>query len=446
LEDFPMNDITHKSESGQAIVYLVIGLVVFLGFVALAIDGGMALADRRHDQNAADSASLAGGGKVALDLESAYVNRKNWNCSNLGFAMDNGEYFAITRAANNNFTISDDTSSGHNYVDATCSNGSKYIDVTVEISATTPSNFLQLVFPNALHNEVDAVTRVHPRHPVSPGNAIIALNSAECNGNQNGDVFFINPLDDTTLRVNNGSIFSNGCIKCNGQPNIIVDCDYAADPNCNPDALGSFGNDPETCNGTWTPPPESPVEQIDPEDFTAFKPDCSDPAAHVYTGNWFSNHLLKPNKLYTMASGLWCLTGNVTINSNNILKGDNVTIVVINGDFTINGTAEINLTASTDTHASPEIPGVLIYVPAPDPFNPSQCTNHTVKLDGTSTSTFFGSIVAPCSKVTLTGTGGNTYMGQIVGWNVDVGGDATLNLTYNENLAASSPTSMELHK
>ncbi len=140
------------------------------------------------------------------------------------------------------------------------------------------------------------------------------------------------------------------------------------------------------------------------------------------------------------------ITGNVTINSNNILEGDNVTIYVKNGDFTINGTAQINLSASTDTHASPEIPGVLIYVPAPDPCNASLCTNHTVKLDGTSTSTFFGSIVAPCSKVTLTGTGGNTYIGQIVGWNVEVGGDATLNLTYNENLAASSPTSMELHK
>ncbi len=63
-----MNTKPQNSEKGQAIVFLVIGLVVFLGFVALAIDGGMALADRRHEQNAADAASLAGGGKAALDL------------------------------------------------------------------------------------------------------------------------------------------------------------------------------------------------------------------------------------------------------------------------------------------------------------------------------------------------------------------------------------------
>jgi len=41
-------------------------MVVFFGFVALAIDGGMALADRRNAQNVADSASLAGGGTLLI--------------------------------------------------------------------------------------------------------------------------------------------------------------------------------------------------------------------------------------------------------------------------------------------------------------------------------------------------------------------------------------------
>jgi hypothetical protein len=441
-----MNDTTHKSERGQAIVYLAIGLVVFLGFVALAIDGGMALADRRHEQNAADAASLAGGGKVALDLESAYINRRNWNCGSLGSTMSHGEDFAITRAANNNFTISKDTSGGHNFVDATCNNSSKYIDVTVEISATTPSNFLQLVFPSALHNEVDAVTRVHPRHPISPGNAIIALNGSDCNGNQNGDIFYINSKDGTTLKVFNGSIHSNGCLKCNGSPNIIVSCDYAAEPSCDPAGLGSFGNDPETCNGTWTPPPESPVEQIDPEDFTNFNPDCAN-TPYVYNSNKFESFF--KNKTFTMDEGLWCINGDVTINKNDVVLGSEVTLV-INGSLNIAGGAEINLNASADTHASPQIPGVVIYVPGPDPFDPARCNQspawRTVYIEGTSTSTLVGSIIAPCSNIKLVGTGNNKVTGQIVGWNVDVGGDANLNLTYNENMSASSPTSMELYK
>jgi Flp pilus assembly protein TadG len=71
-----MNNPYHVSEKGQAIVFLVIGLVVFLGFVAMAIDGGMALADRRHVQNSADAGSLAGGGNAALSLEENDITNK----------------------------------------------------------------------------------------------------------------------------------------------------------------------------------------------------------------------------------------------------------------------------------------------------------------------------------------------------------------------------------
>lgn len=63
-----MNTKHFNSEKGQAIVYLVIGLVVFLGFVALAIDGGMVLADRRDAQNATDASALAG----------AWPRRSDW--------------------------------------------------------------------------------------------------------------------------------------------------------------------------------------------------------------------------------------------------------------------------------------------------------------------------------------------------------------------------------
>jgi Flp pilus assembly protein TadG len=436
-----MNTKHLNSEKGQAIVYLVIGLVVFLGFVALAIDGGMALADRRHLQNSADAGSLAGGGEAAQSLEQDDITKKNWDCNSQPIINARAAAVAAANARTSGNISHEDAGIT---ISTDCQN--KYIDVTVDVTATTPSNFLQLIFPNALQNYVDAVTRVNPRQPISPENAIIALNSEECEGNKNGDVFYINPQDDTTLQVYNGSIHSNGCIKCNGSPNIIVSCDYIADPECNPAALGSFGNDPETCNGTWIPAPESPVEQIDPEDFSDFTPDCSDPAAHFYDAKDFNKDIDKAD--VDLEPGLWCIDGNISINASDKYKitGTDVTLYMLNGDFKVNGVKQINLSASTNPHASPEIPGVLIYVPAPDPFDASECTNHNVKLNGTEFSTFIGSIVAPCSLVTLSGTGGNTYQGQVVGWNVEVGGDATLKLTYDENLVATKPTSIELYK
>ena len=88
---------------------------------------------------------------------------------------------AIFRAGANNFSIDYDLSD-HNGVSTSCNTSGKFIDVTVEISATTPSNFLQIVYPNALHNEVDAVTRVFPRQPIGLDDAIIGLNPQGCIG------------------------------------------------------------------------------------------------------------------------------------------------------------------------------------------------------------------------------------------------------------------------
>lgn len=47
-------------ERGQTLVIIAILLVVFLGMMALVLDGGMTYANRRSSQNAADAAALAG--------------------------------------------------------------------------------------------------------------------------------------------------------------------------------------------------------------------------------------------------------------------------------------------------------------------------------------------------------------------------------------------------
>ena len=63
--DFFMNTIHHrKSESGQAIVLLVFGMIVLMGMAGLAIDGGNLYAQKRRGQAAVDNAALA----YALEL------------------------------------------------------------------------------------------------------------------------------------------------------------------------------------------------------------------------------------------------------------------------------------------------------------------------------------------------------------------------------------------
>src|SRR4030042_1368230 len=110
-----MNNTPHESESGQAIVFLVLGLVVFMGFVALSIDGGMAFADRRHSQNGSDASSLAGGGEAALYLENTHVMYGEWNCNggNIQDAMEIAAQAAMERAGTNNFSIDEDPDDGN---------------------------------------------------------------------------------------------------------------------------------------------------------------------------------------------------------------------------------------------------------------------------------------------------------------------------------------------
>jgi len=54
------------NERGQTLVQVALMLVVLLGFAALAIDGGLVYAERRHMQNAADAGALAGARELCI--------------------------------------------------------------------------------------------------------------------------------------------------------------------------------------------------------------------------------------------------------------------------------------------------------------------------------------------------------------------------------------------
>jgi hypothetical protein len=406
----------HPSEKGQAIVYLVIGIVVFLGFVALAIDGGMALADGRHAQNGADSASLAGGGTAAKVLDSGTpVCISYWTCDDADAAESAAESAAINRAASNEFTI-DTNIDDHNGVDVTCNNTGKYIDVTVDISTTTTSNFLQLVFPSALHNEVDAVTRVYPRQPIGLDDAVIGLNTGSCAEN-GGYGVTVSGNGDTI--VTGGNIFSNGCMRGNGN---------AGSANVVGGAV--YGHELLPGNLTWNPEPAYTDRLIQPEDYII------DPEIDLDAqGNCIGGTTYRPNQVpSTIGPGLVCIKGNWTINSD--LTGTDVTIYMLNGNITYNGNASVNITAPTDTNASPEIPGIWLYVP----------NGGAVTLNGTSSDNFVGMIYAPKSDIKLEGNAENIFEGQVIGWNVNIGGTNDMQVHYNNCTAYTRSPWIKLYK
>jgi hypothetical protein len=412
-----MHSSTRNSEKGQAIVYLVLGLVVFFGFVALAIDGGMVLADRRHEQNAADAASLAGGAAAALHIDNNRSNTcgQTWDCPGSADITDNSFGYARakakSRALENDFSLDNDITD-HNGVQVVCGGtdwDSAYINVTVDISATTPSNFLQLFYPNALHNEVESVTHVDPGGPIEYGNAIVALNDAICSDPGSEGVIM---GGSGVASVDGGNIFSYGCLRDNGGVTVTItgNDDYG-------DPYGAYGADlSHITDANWDPVPQTPGEDaqtIDPMEFAIETPDCT---GHYINGANFPNN----------PSGLYCINGDLTINNGAHIEGDNVTIYIPTGKLTVNGTPYINISAcpsTSDSCPNGSIAGVLIYLP---PSN-----THLVKINGNEESVLTGLILAPGSTVQLNGNGKNMYNGQVIGNNVEITGNADFYLTYN---------------
>jgi len=72
----------HSFDGGQMLVAFVLALAVILGFVAMTIDMGLFYEDRRHLQNTADAAALAGVAELPLQPVAARQKAEQWAANN----------------------------------------------------------------------------------------------------------------------------------------------------------------------------------------------------------------------------------------------------------------------------------------------------------------------------------------------------------------------------
>ncbi len=234
--------------------------------------------------------------------------------------------------------------------------------------------------------------------------AIIALNPAACQGEQNGLLFH-----GTSLTELDGTAYSAGCLRSVGTTDV-----YSTAPIDYVGELAGNSTDFDNLHGGIqkidSPLPESAWSQ--PE------PNCSDPAAIQMDGKDFKGEMF-------LGEGLYCISGDVTINANDTLMAEGATVYMQDGKFTINGGATVQWSAP-GADASPAVPSVFLYVPQ---SNPSP-----VKINGNSDSYFSGILYAPASEVEVLGTGYVFgYQAQFVGWDVRVGGTADVILDWRAN-------------
>jgi hypothetical protein len=148
---------------------------------------------------------------------------------------------------------------------------------------------------------------------------------------------------------------------------------------------------------------------------------------------------------HTFDPGLYCVSDEVTINGGNV-TGSGVTFYLTGGSFLTSGNATTRLTAPSSRNCgSPcsnyqAMPGVLVYL--------AQGNTGEATLLGTGDSTFRGLVYVPDGTIEAGGTSSDLGMvnAQLVGKDVKVHGNTSIEINFNDQSNYQLPAAMELNR
>jgi len=432
------------SESGQALIIIALSAIVLFGFVALAIDGSAKFSDRRHAQNAADTAALAGA--LALVNNDTY-----WYLPVLDRALENG--YGDDHVTNDVWTFKcSDAVADRDGAPLDCGpyEGNSHY-VAVVILSHIQTTFARVFGWNQFDNLVSTVTYWDKRGPAYDGNLIVALNPNPCSG-QNGNVLFGGSstvtLDGGGAFVNSGGsacgmeqggscpVVIDGSIGSTGNGNInLGSCTQVPGPTYDQDAYPfppEMPDKPGECSmsGYPTPGKNGNTSYLYPGHYSSFPPKLNG------VNKLKDNVVLVPDPDGDGIYGTFCVDGDITWGSNSnssdftTLTGSNVTIYVTKGNrLNITG-SNINLTAPT----TGDYAGYLMIVDSSFSGQAPDC-----HVAGNSGNVFTGTIFAPYCDIIVNGNDATaSFDTQLIGYTVTILGNANTNLQYEAGKNAQS--------
>ena len=425
----------NRSERGQALVLILFAIVALIGITALAIDGGLAYADRRQAQNAADSAALA----------ASLTKIRGGNYANA----------AILMAGNNGYKNDGKRSVVNIYSPPTSGpykSNSEYVQVV--ITSNMPTYFASVLGFREITNKVEAVSRARPPYwgEILSGNAVISLApTSDCNRFK---AFWIH--GEATLALEGGGIFVNSknsaCAFIQQGSGSIFMMDRSlpfgivggasiqklqlikrfagfrtsSSPSSSSRSpsnfIGNGHNDQSEVIGipfipsTGIPPISYPPPFILPNIGCGSRPALISPDGNAMTpGNWDDD--FPPDGVTELAPGAYCISGDIMVKGN--LSGSNVVLVAEGGSVHFSAGAQIDLQAPQ----SGPFKGLLLYVPI---------DNHKmVVLNAGENSKISGTILAPASLIRITGNDSNYgFHSQIIGYRVELDGNSLVFVKY----------------
>ncbi len=388
---------TKKSEQGQVLILLTVGIITLLGFTALAIDGGRLYGERRHIQGVADTSSLTGALYIA-QYEGAITST----------VLDAAENSALFRSSSNGYTTS-----GATTVTVNITQSQSYYYVETVINTALDPIIAQIVYSGPLNVGAKSIARVLKQPIFADGQALYAMSPSQKNA--------IEFTGDADMKVTGTGIFSNSShdtnsISFGGSSTTYVDGYVKTVGGVN--LAGTVLNPDDTPFSDY-----SAVGQNSPPYVPT--PECSllpagsrtTSGGEVYfTPGRYASITENGHTTYHFAPGFYCITGAFTT-TNGEFEGEDVSFYVETGNVSLAGTVDFSAADNGLMLGKQNWNGMLLHVAqgrltingnadsdyigtvyVPTPANPS------CKLNGSSDSEGF-SMQLVCDSININGTG-----------------------------------------
>ncbi len=394
---------TKPQERGQALIIIVFAMLGLFGITALAVDGGMSYSDRRHAQNAADSAALAA---ALANIRGNLITQTAMSAAAVDGYDDNQSTNWVTVTKVDTPRSACSTAPGK--------------DITVQIKSTLRTYFGPVIGITEVENTVTATARSCEPYvgPLFNGAAIVALAKDGVGFDARG-----NP----NWNIQGGGIFSNSAgspsARCKGAKNVII-----------APSLQSVGGTDLTCD-VQIPPKQiaEGVPQWQYKDYAGLLPEqpLCDGTAKKVGSFWVAQALTDGSKVaftggdMQFGPGLFCVT-NSPGPYHGTISGNGVTFYIMPTNFrmTFNGGGGFGGTAGLTAPTSGKYTGVLIFA--------SPQTTGSFDFLGNGSGNIQGSVILPSIDIRMFGNSNSQgYDTQIIANRVTTGGNADIKITYN---------------
>ncbi len=435
-------------ERGQALVLIALAAIGLFGITGLAIDGSAKFSDRRHAQNAADTAAMAG----ALELaRNETPHPETWDIVAKNVADDNGYDGDLVRSQVWVYKCSDlDVVGSPRYgspadCGPTYNGDSHYIQVAILSNVDT--YFARVIGIQQTKNVVAAVAMTKEGGLLGDGAMLISYDPhPHCSGGAGSGGGSVDISGNATINLTGGGIFLNSQETCGySQPSCSVILTIGGGAGVNSAAnvdnidLGGCGTATENIDQDPVIIPDDVEMPDEPDECTQLATAYNQPVGsntwHITPGYYsdfpqasINGNIVGIKKDIIMDPGTYCVGKSIHWSGNTFYSLDGssgVTIYLkpgVNFDLSIN--SPITLYAQ---HSGSDYDGYII-IQAGTNTSIGSCTiNGGVYLD------LEGTVFAPYCNITVNGGSDPTaeINAQLLGWDLKLNGNNTINFNYD---------------